>query len=59
MKSIEFKKLLETEPNLKKIIYLHCHLKISLTSQQLDRVLRLKRKKEAELWGRKGNLIES
>ena len=59
MKSIEFKKLLETEPTLKKIIYLHCHLKISLTSQQLDRVLRLKRRKEAELWGRKGNLLES
>lgn len=53
MKSIEFKKLLETEQNLQKIIYLHCHLKINLTNQQLDRVLRLKRRKEAELWGRK------
>ena len=53
MRSIKFKELLETEPNLKKIIYLHCHLKINLTNQQLDRVLRLKRKKEAELWGRK------
>ena len=53
MKSVEFKKLLEEESNLQKIIYLHCHLKINLTSQQLDRVLRLKRRKEAELWGRK------
>lgn len=53
MKSIEFKRLIETESNLQKIIYLHCHLKISLTNQQLDKVLRLKRRKEAELWGRK------
>lgn len=52
MKSIEFKRLLETESNLQKIIYLHCHLKINLTTQQLERVLKLKRKKEAELWGR-------
>lgn len=59
MRSIEFKKLLEAEPNLKKIIYLHCHLKINLTNQQLDRVLKLKRMKEAELWKRKDKVIES
>lgn len=59
MKSNEFKRLIETESNLQKIIYLHCHLKISLTSQQLDRVLRLKRKKEAELWKERHKQIES
>ena len=52
MSTKKFKELIETE-NYQRIIGLYTHLKINLTNQQLDRVLRLKRRKEAELWGRK------
>lgn len=45
----EFKKLIETT-DLQKIIYMHCNLKITLTDKQLDKVLSLKKKKEAECW---------
>lgn len=45
----EFKELLKTT-DLQKIIYMHCNLKINLTDKQLDKVLNLKKKKEAEIW---------
>lgn len=45
----EFKKLIETT-DLQKIIYMHCNWKINLTDKQLDKVLNLKKKKEAEIW---------
>lgn len=44
MKANLFKKLLKTD-NPKHIIYLHCNLKINLTSKQLENVIELKNKK--------------
>lgn len=56
MNAKEFKKLLkEKEP--KRIIGMYCHLQISLTSRQVDRVLKLKNKKEGELWKKKSTII--
>ena len=45
----EFYKLLK-EKDLQEIIYMHCFEKITLTEKQLDKVLKLKKKKEAENW---------
>lgn len=45
----EFNELLKTT-DLQKIIYMHCNLKITLTDKQLNKVLSLKKKKEAEIW---------
>ena len=45
----EFNELLKTT-DLQKIIYMHCNLKINLTDKQLDKILDLKKKKEAENW---------
>lgn len=49
MSTNKFKKLINTE-NYQKIIGLYTHLKINLTDKQLDRVLKLKNKKEGEQW---------
>ena len=49
MKINEFKKLIETT-DLQKIIYMHCFEKITLTDKQLDKILKLKKLKETELW---------
>ena len=57
MSTAKLKKLLETE-DLQKIIYMHCNLKINLTDKQLDRVLRLKNEREAELWRKERKQIE-
>lgn len=56
MKTKDFNKLIQTKP-LQKIIYMHCFEQINLTSYQLDRVIKLKRKKEAELWKNKSMII--
>ena len=45
----EFYKLIK-EKDLQEIIYMHCNLKINLTDKQLDKILDLKKKKEAEHW---------
>lgn len=45
----EFYKLLK-EKDLQEIIYMHCFEKITLTDKQLDKILDLKKKKEAENW---------
>lgn len=45
----EFNELLKTT-DLQEIIYMHCFEKITLTDKQLDKVLSLKKKKEAECW---------
>lgn len=52
----KFKELIETT-DLQKIIYMHCNLKITLTDRQLDKVLKLKRRKEGELWKSKSTII--
>ena len=49
MSTKKFKELIETE-NYQKIIGLYTHLKINLTDRQLDRVLKLKKEKEGEVW---------
>ena len=49
MSTSKFKKLLDTG-DYRKIIGLHTHWKINLTNKQLDRVLKLKSKKEGEQW---------
>ena len=49
MSTSKFKKLLDTG-NYQRIIGLYTHLKINLTDKQLDRVLKLKNKKEGEQW---------
>lgn len=49
MSTNKFKKLIDTK-DYQKIIGLHTHLKINLTDRQLDRVLKLKKEKEGELW---------
>ena len=49
MSTNKFKKLINTE-NYQKIIGLYTHLKINLTNRQLDRVLKLKKEKEGEVW---------
>ena len=49
MSTKKFKELIETE-NYQRIIGLYTHLKINLTDRQLDRVLKLKTKKEGEQW---------
>ena len=49
MSTKDFSKLLKSA-NLQKIVYMHCNLKINLTDKQLDKVLDLKKKKEAEQW---------
>lgn len=49
MSTKKFKELIETE-NYQRIIGLYTHLKINLTDKQLDRVLKLKNKKEGEQW---------
>lgn len=54
MKAKEFNQLLKEKP-LKKIIYLHCFSKITLTSYQLDKIIKLK--KEAEAWKNKYTII--
>ena len=49
MSTNKFKKLLDTK-DYQKIIGLYTHLKINLTDRQLNRVLKLKTKKEGEQW---------
>ena len=49
MSTKKFKELIETE-NYQRIIGLYTHLKINLTDRQLERVLKLKTKKEGEQW---------
>lgn len=57
MSTNKFKKLLDTE-NYQRIIGLYTHLKINLTDRQLDRVLKLKKEKEGELWRKEHKQIE-
>lgn len=45
----EFYKLIK-EKDLQDIIYMHCRNEITLTEKQLDKILNLKKKKEAENW---------
>lgn len=49
MSTSKFKKLLD-KGDYRRIIGLHTHWKINLTNKQLDRVLKLKNKKEGEQW---------
>ena len=49
MSTNKFKKLIDTK-DYQRIIGLYTHLKINLTDRQLDRVLKLKSKKEGEQW---------
>lgn len=49
MSTSKFKRLIATE-DYQRIIGLYTHLKINLTDRQLDRVLKLKTKKEGEQW---------
>lgn len=57
MSTSKFKKLLDTG-DYRKIIGLHTHWKINLTNKQLDRVLKLKTKKEGEQWRKEHKQIE-
>ena len=57
MSTNKFKKLINTE-NYQRIIGLYTHLKINLTDRQLDRVLKLKKEKEGELWQKEHKQIE-
>lgn len=57
MSTSKFKKLLDTG-DYRKIIGLHTHWKINLTNKQLDRVLKLKNKKEGEQWRKERKQIE-
>ncbi len=57
MSTKKFKELIETE-NYQRIIGLYTHLKINLTDRQLDRVLKLKKEKEGELWRKERKQIE-
>ena len=57
MSTKKFKELIETE-NYQRIIGLYTHLKINLTDRQLDRVLKLKKEKEGELWREEHKQIE-
>lgn len=50
MKQIEFKKLLEEEKDMQKIIYMHCSLKINLTLKQLDEVIKKRDAKRKREW---------
>ena len=49
MKIADFNKLIKTK-SLQDIIYKHCRCEITLTDKQLDKILKLKKKKEAEGW---------
>lgn len=49
MSTSKFKRLIATE-DYQRIIGLYTHLKINLTNKQLDRVIKLKNKKEQKLW---------
>ena len=49
MSTSKFKRLLDTG-DYRRIIGLHTHWKINLTDKQLNRVLKLKNKKEGEQW---------
>lgn len=44
-----FKNLIK-EKDLQKIIYMHCRNEITLTAKQLDKILKLKKEKEAKHW---------
>lgn len=57
MSTSKFKRLIETE-NYQRIIGLYTHLKINLTNKQLDRVIKLKNKKEQKLWKKERKQIE-
>lgn len=57
MSTSKFKELLDTG-DYRKIIGLHTHWKINLTNKQLDRVLKLKTKKEGEQWRKERKQIE-
>lgn len=57
MSTKKFKELIETE-NYQRIIGLYTHLKINLTNKQLDRVIKLKNKKEQKLWKKEHKQIE-
>lgn len=57
MSTSKFKELLDTG-DYRKIIGLHTHWKINLTNKQLDRVLKLKSKKEGEQWRKERKQIE-
>lgn len=49
MSTSKFKRLIATE-DYQRIIGLYTHWKINLTDKQLNRVLKLKNKKEGEQW---------
>ena len=57
MSTNKFKKLIDTK-DYQKIICLYTHLKINLTDRQLNRVLKLKKEKEGELWRKEHKQIE-
>lgn len=57
MNTSKFKRLIATE-DYKRIIGLYTHWKINLTNKQLDRVLKLKNKKEGEQWRKERKQIE-
>lgn len=57
MSTNKFKKLIDIK-DYQKIIGLYTHLKINLTDRQLDRVLKLKKEKEGELWRKEHKQIE-
>lgn len=57
MSTSKFKKLLD-KGDYRKIIGLYTHWKINLTNKQLDRVLKLKTKKEGEQWRKERKQIE-
>lgn len=52
MQAKKFKELIAKE-DFQKIVYMHCNLKINLTSRQLDKVLKLKNKEKGKLWKNK------
>lgn len=57
MSTSKFKRLIATE-DYQRIIGLYTHLKINLTDRQLERVLKLKKEKEGELWRKEHKQIE-
>ena len=57
MSTSKFKRLIATE-DYQRIIGLYTHLKINLTDRQLDRVLKLKKEKEGEVWRKERKQIE-
>lgn len=50
MTSNEFNKMLEERKDYKQIIYDYINLEISLTSKQLEKVIKLKKQDERKCW---------